>query len=467
MTNADEVSEQFQSTISPARPELQTISVTRSPGGKKLRKPIVVAIPKPRSLEEKSLQQYVINAFAIKMPSLILLTFRNKSLLQLARHLKRHTTASEATLYQYTYGVYRYCKWIRQEPDQLIASCKDMDGTPLNKAVARQVQAIDDFVGELQAEKLAPGTVSNHVKGVKALFRVNEIPLHLPYRLSKRVKYKDRSPTPEELQHLLQIADIREKVIITLLCLGGFRVGTLCKLRYSHIRKDLEANRVPLHVHVESAITKGGYGDYDTFLSQEAVEYLRMYLNERRMGSRRGYIQPEEITDDSPLIRDSRYAKPKPISPSRIHDILHTLYERADLIHGRNRRYQVRVHSLRKYFKTQMTALGVNSDYIEYMMGHIIDTYHDVQMKGVEFLRNIYASSGLSVKPRTQVSKIEALKEIIRAWGMNPEEILVKDAMIQPHRTVIDPLRHEESQIRILSQALKESIKQELLAKTV
>jgi hypothetical protein len=107
-----------------------------------------------------------------------------------------------------------------------------------------------------------------------------------------------------------------------------------------------------------------------------------------------------------------------------------------------------------------MTALGVNSDYIEYMMGHTVNTYHDVQMKGVEFLRNIYASSGLSIKPRTQVSKIEALKEIIRAWGMNPEEILIKNPMTQPHRTVINPL---EEQARILSQALRESIKQELL----
>ena len=101
------------------------------------------------------------------------------------------------------------------------------------------------------------------------------------------------------------------------------------------------------------------------------------------------------------------------------------------------------------------------------MMGHVIDTYHVVQMKGIEFLRDIYVASGLSIKPRTQLSKLEALKQIITAWGMNSEEILVKDAMTKPHRTVIDPLTHEENQIRILGQALKESIKQELLAKTV
>jgi len=48
-------------------------------------------------------------------------------------------------------------------------------------------------------------------------------------------------------------------------------------------------------------------------------------------------------------------------------------------------------------------------------MGHKIDRYHDIEMKGVEFLRNSYISSGLSIRPKTRLSKIEALKETIRA----------------------------------------------------
>jgi hypothetical protein len=57
-----------------------------------------------------------------------------------------------------------------------------------------------------------------------------------------------------------------------------------------------------------------------------------------------------------------------------------------------------------------MAALGVDRDYIEYMMGHTISTYHDIQMKGIEFLRGIYIASGLSIKPKTRISKIDALK---------------------------------------------------------
>ena len=95
-------------------------------------------------------------------------------------------------------------------------------------------------------------------------------------------------------------------------------------------------------------------------------------------------------------------------------------------------------------------------------MGHKISTYHDVKMKGVEFLRNIYAASGLSIRPKTRLSKIEALKEIIRAWGMNPDEILTKRALAEPHRVSASMKDREENQLRALSTALKDIIKGEL-----
>jgi len=125
------------------------------------------------------------------------------------------------------------------------------------------------------------------------------------------------------------------------------------------------------------------------------------------------------------------------------------------------RRYSMRPHSIRKFFRTQMAALGVQTDYIEYMMGHIISTYHDIQMEGIEFLRGVYAASGLCIKPKTKPSRIEMLKEMVRALGLNPEEILTKEALTMPHRTVIMAGR-DESQIETLLKALKHKLKQEL-----
>lgn len=177
----------------------------------------------------------------------------------------------------------------------------------------------------------------------------------LPHKLSKRIIYPDRAPTPDELTKVIDLAAIREKVIVSLLALGGFRVGTLVKLEYRHVKKDLEANRVPVHIHVEAEITKGKYNSYDTFIGIEAVNYLRIYLEARRQGSIQKRMPPEKINDNSPLIRDAHKSKViKSISTGAIHRIINNLYVQAGLIKkGSSKRYELRPHSMRKYFRTQ------------------------------------------------------------------------------------------------------------------
>jgi len=441
---------------------MQAITITHSPLGKKLKQPITLTVPEPQNAADEKLQQYIINSLSWKMRRLVPFTFNNTSTIEVAKHLLRHRTGSPGTLYQYIYGINRFCRWANTQPDQLIENCQDQDGDPKPKALAKYSRLLDDFVGCLQAEDLAPGTISNHVKSVKALFRANRLRLDLPYNLSKRTVYSDRSPTPEELQRLIDIANLRLKVIVSMLALGGFRAGTLVKLQYRHVRRDLEKNITPVHVHVEAEITKGKYHDYDTFLGQEAAEYLRTYLEARRRGTQK--IPPENIHEESPLIRNQQSKRPIPLTPAAIYRLIHNLYVRAGLLPDKpyGGRYELRAHSIRKFFRTEMSALGVDRDYIEYMMGHTINTYHDIKMKGIEFLRGVYISSGLSIRPKTHISKIDALKEIIRAWGMNPEEILTKDALTQPHRTVIDRSQIERNQIHQLSIALKRHLLEEL-----
>jgi hypothetical protein len=96
------------------------------------------------------------------------------------------------------------------------------------------------------------------------------------------------------------------------------------------------------------------------------------------------YQPPEEITENSPLIRDEGRAQPKGITTKQIRTIIHGLYVKADLItKSMGRYYDLRTHSVRKYFKTQKIALGVPADYVDYMMGHTIDTYDDIQSLGI------------------------------------------------------------------------------------
>jgi len=315
----------------------------------------------------------------------------------------------------------RFSSWIGKTPDQLIGQCFNKDGLRDERAIAELEKAIDLWLGELEAHGLSRSTLSLARSAVKTFFEVNGLTLNIPKTGRITVTYYDRAPTPEELQKLLEIADLRGKVIVSMLALGDFRIGTLAKLKYKHVKHDLERGITPAHIHVEAAITKGKYHDYDTFIGAGAVEYLKLYLEQRRKGT--GKIPPENITDESPLIR-AYTREVKPLTEKQIYRIVHDLYVKAGLCSRvGGSRYDLRVHSLRKYFRTQLAALGVPSDYIEYMMGHTISTYHDIRMKGVEFLRAIYASAGLSIRPKTKLGKLDMLKEFARLLGLNPEEI--------------------------------------------
>ena len=245
---------------------------------------------------DKGLRDFVEKAFRKKMPALIDFSLKNQTVGKSLRDLKRHTTGSVDTAYQYVYGDWRYQLWAKAQPDQLLRECYGPQGEPLPAMLLKHAQLVDDFVAYLQDLNLAPGTVANFAKGVKALYRSNGLRLELP-RYPRTLRYPGRSPTLEQLQRILSVADPHERVIVLLLSTGGFREGTLCKLRYGNLRDDFERGIIPCIVHVEPQITKGlGWGSrgHWTFLPRETVEALKLYLDGRKRGNR--WFEPERLS---------------------------------------------------------------------------------------------------------------------------------------------------------------------------
>jgi integrase len=219
-----------------------------------------------------------------------------------------------------------------------------------------------------------------------------------------------------------------------MLAVSGLRIGTLVRLQYRHVKKDLEKGITPIHMHIEAEITKGKYHGYDTFLNHEAAEYLNAYLNARRKG--RDKVPPENIRDESPLIRIMRHCeKSDPLPPCRISVIVRALFVKSGIVSKKNgtRMYELRSNSLRKFFRSRMAFLGVDRDYIEYMMGHKTDHYLDVKMMGIEYLRHIYQMSNISIWPRPETDKLVILKQTIQKLGLNPEQVLRPEFLTQAH----------------------------------
>jgi len=122
--------------------------------------------------------------------------------------------------------------------------------------------------------------------------------------------------------------------------------------------------------------------------------------------------------------------------------------------------YVLRPHSIRKFFRTQLAAKGVPSDYIEYMMGHRISTYHDIRMKGIEFLRNVYAQADVGITPRGKVDMYDFIEDILRSRGYLVDREFLRRAIVQPHRTVV---MGEEERRQLIREAFLEMLRRELL----
>jgi site-specific recombinase XerD len=434
-----------------------TIIIERSLRNWPLQHPVTLSLNKVLAAKEKGLINYILSAFLSERPALLPFVFDNQSLLKMARHFLRHCSASLSSCYVYISTLHNYSTWLGYSPDLIIQDVKPVGNIPDPQRVQNHQGYLDEYIAQLQDEGLSPSRVNNCAKYVRTFYRTNGVKIELTEPLSRRVIYKDRAPKPEELIKLLEIADLREKTIISMLALGAFREETLSKLQYRHVKEDIENNRIPIHIHVEAEITKGKYHDYDTFLGAEAALYLKLYLEQRKKGTMK--LEPEILNDNSPLIRDANKREVKGIGTKQIGKLIHYLYIKAGLVkQPKGRMYDLRVHSLRKYFKTQMLALGLQPDYVDYMMGHTIDTYHDIQSIGIDKLRNVYAAAGLSIRPKTQVSKVEALKEIIRAWGMNPEQVLARDALAEGATTHKEDL--ETHQLTVLANQIRQLVQQ-------
>lgn len=267
----------------------------------------------------------------------------NESLINLATQLLRTNSGSRDSLRAYTSDVCSYCDRLKSEPDQVIADVKRSGRIDPDK-LEKHRGFIDRLLAEKQDNHRAPGRLIGFSRHIRSWYAANDIDLPKPKNLPRRqVRNKDRAPSQETLQRLIDMASLRDKVIISMLALAGFREGTLVQLKYSHVKADLEAGRIPVHIHVEADEQKGEYCDYDTFLRQEAVDYLTIYLDERKRGSipqwrppgshSAKYLPPETITDDSPLIRTSQDATPRPISEKAVYKAIHSLYYRAGLLH--------------------------------------------------------------------------------------------------------------------------------------
>jgi hypothetical protein len=103
----------------------------------------------------------------------------------------------------------------------------------------------------------------------------------------------------------------------------------------------------------------------------------------------------------------------------------------------------------RKYIR----AIGLEGEWDREKLLDYLRRKHAVPLWNEEF--------GLYFKPRLFAKRT---RKTMRAWGMEPEKFLAKEALAEPHRTYANPQEREEDEVRLLGLALRENLKKEVLA---
>jgi len=235
--------------------------------------------------------------------------------------------------------------------------------------------------------EITSGTVSNSLKAIRLLLEMNDVSLN--WKKIRRVlprarRYAlDRIPTVNEIQEIVEAADLRGKALTLVLASSGIREGAI---EYFRVKDYTAIEREEKVVAGRLVVYNGDPEKYTTFITSEACHALDKYLNFRREHG-------EDVKTSSPLFRDKfdpikgQYGHGKqdsrnvviPMTAPSVRQYYNRLLFSIGIRNERKRRHEFSVHGFRKFFKTKAEIGGMKPINVETLMGHstgLSDSYY-------------------------------------------------------------------------------------------
>lgn len=315
--------------------------------------------------------------------------------------------SSKSTVAVYRSGIYKFLEVvydISRKGKKLSIKEKDK----LEKIADQYFNEERDYVKDLlnYAALLSdapPKTAKVYFTGVKEFLLFNDI--ELSHRDLKNVKRKlpKGSARTEELDldiatinQIIEHMDIKGKALVLTLGSSGMRIGEALQIELD----DINMETTPVSIRIRGEYTKNGMQRY-TFISKEAklslIEWLKVrdsYLVSAQ-NRNKGLIEKGKANEKS--LDDNRLF---PFTYSVAGQMWNNALDKSEnlSIDKSTGRKKVRIHALRKFFRSQL-ALGCPVDIVEALMGHegyLTDAYRrytKTQMSEIylkyEYLLNI------------------------------------------------------------------------------
>ncbi len=355
---------------------------------------------------------------------------------------------------EYRHGIKKFCEWYGKSAEEILELRKD-DLTQkaeenlieYRNRAARFEKEIERFHSYLLGQGFTINTSRNLTLGIRQLFRFYEMPIRIRSgsKVSQTVKTTKNYPmTIEHVKAMFTVADLRERVVLSMATDLGLRIGDFIKTRKTDLPNLDQKAPIPfdLMTDKEKVIAHG-------FLSQETVELLKAYLPtlERKNGN--PYLFPSNGESH--------------ISDEWLNRLLQRLGEKAQIrLNGKSLTF----HCFRKMFLSASIDSGVGLTAGKKLCGKSIGESDDTYLTTVNLRQKfIQLKKFLTIKETAKLEDSEIIEGLKNTVAKLHEELTqqktVTDAVTEKNIKIAKDLGELQKRLQDTQLAL-DSIRQVL-----
>jgi len=295
---------------------------------------------------------------------------------------------SEGTKTNYVDSLRYFCVFTQLNPSELILEVWEERKRILKSKKPKLPEVggerILAFFEWLQKEReMQWNTARRHFGAMQSFYHGNGFQLDVKtpkQEVSFQSDVFDNGDTPKVILTKLywEAKSLRDRAIIACGFSSGMGIGDLINLNYSAIKKQFEAETVPIVIKGKRKKTKE---PFITYFGKKAVKALQRYLGdrERRYGKLK-VKEPLFVQDPQGVVGG------KPIRVKRTH-IAENFRRYAHALGYNNEKGKqnpLRPYFLRDCFKQAMTDGGAKTEHVKSMMGHSIGAVDQSYWKAIE-----------------------------------------------------------------------------------
>jgi len=258
--------------------------------------------------------------------------------------------------------------------EEFLAEIDAEEAKPLTKRGSIEKRFVP-FFEWFTAKGHAEGTAVAKIGAVMSFYRFYNYRCNFSPGKTFKAAKKNREVniTKEDVKKLISAAkNLRDRAIILVLYQSGMDLSTLRSLKVRDVQLGLESGELPLRLNLRR---KKEAVEYHSFISTDAIEAVRAYLNERMR--KEGALAPE-----SPLFvkfcERKKKGHPKTGNLSLTNLLVEKFFREiaveAKLVSAEEIRSNnwnpIRAHALRRAFGDALRAAGADFGAVEYFIGH-------------------------------------------------------------------------------------------------